>query len=269
MPAVQLERLKKQIQNLIGFYTQPHEFHRQLINLLENHADLTFRAGQASKSSIQAVESFHVSIIVLQQIERALAKAVREDPRPALTLADKLWADDRLEPRLIASSLLGMLPADQVDQVLARITTWARPDSERVFLTSIFKQGSAAVRQHALQRWIEQITDWLGSPEYPRQRLGILALLQLIEDRSFENLPVVFNLISPILQRHTDAHKNELRDIMIALSRQSTTETTFFLRQILSLRNNPDLVKLVRQCLPYFPEESRARLRSLLLALPR
>ncbi len=269
MPAVQLERLKKQIQNLIGFYSQPHEFHRQLINLLETHADLTFRAGQAGKSSIQAVESFHVSTIILQQIERALNKAIRENPQPALSLADELWADDRLEPRLIATSLLGMLPAGQVDQVLARIIAWARPDTDRVFLTAIFNQGSAVLRRHALQTWIDQISNWLTSQEYPRQRLGILALLPLIDDRTYENLPVVFNLLSPILQRHADVHKHELREALIALSRQSSTETTFFLRQILSLKNNPDLVKLVRLCLPYFPEESRARLRSFLLALPR
>lgn len=267
MPAVQLERLKIQIQLLVRFFDQPHEFHRQLVSVLESYADLTFRAGQASRASVHVVESFHVSIIVLQQIERALLKHVSENPIHALEIADELWIDERLEPRLIAANVLGMLPDDQAEPTLARIISWAKPDLDRVFLTAIFDQGTEMLRRHALQSWLDQIGDWLMSSEYPRQRLGILALLPLIEDRSFENLPFVFNLISPIMQRYTDVHKHELRLMLISLARRSGTETTYFLRQILTLRDNPDLTKLVRQCLPDFPEESRGRLRSLLQTL--
>lgn len=269
MPAVQLDRLKIQTQLLIRHYDQPPEFHRQLINLLETYADLTFRAGQAGKSSIQAAESFHVSIIVLQQIERVLQKAVSENPQPALKLTDELWSDDRLEPRLIAASLLGMLPADQSDIVLDRIITWTTSDLDRVFLKAIFYQATTSLRRNALQNWLDQIGEWLASIDYPLQRLGILALLPLIEDRSFENLPIVFNLLGPILQRYSEVHKYELRLALKELSRRSSTETTYFLRQILSLRDNPSVVKLVRQCLPDFPEESRAKLRSFLQALPK
>lgn len=269
MPAVQLEQLQKEIQALTSSYAQPVEFHRQLIALLERHADLTFRPGQAGKNQLQAVESYHVSPIVLQQIETGLSALISHDPAPALALADELWTDERLEPRTVAAMLIGALPAEQSEQCLERIKAWAQPGTEKPYLTSLFKRGSAGLRRAIPQRWLDTVSQWLSASEPANLRLGILAMLPVIEDRGFENLPAVFKLIGPVLQDYRDANKNELRELLVALSRRSPSETSFFLRQILSLSHNPGLVKLVRACLAEFPEEARTRLRSFLQALPK
>jgi hypothetical protein len=269
MPAVQLERLNRQIQYLIGFYTQPLEFHHQLGELLEQYADLTFRSGQVAKSIPSAVDSFHVSPIVIQSIERSLMSLVPEDPLSGLALADELWTDSRYEPRLIAASIIGLLPPSQVDQVLNRITLWAQSATEKSYLVAIFNQGSISLRRKTPQAWIELIATWLSSSDLSFRRLGIMAILPVIDDSSFDNLPIIFKIISPVLQDFQDGYKNDLREILAALTRRSSTETVFFLRQMISLTDDPALVTFVRQCLPDFPEDARIRLRKFLQALPR
>ncbi len=269
MPAVQLERLKSQIQALSGYYTRPQEFHRQLVLLLEGHADLTFRPSPGGQLLPPAVLSFHVPPLVIQQVERALLREVTADPGAALSLADELWTDAHLEVRLIAASLLGMLPADHLEQSLQRITAWAQPDTDRLFLIDLFGHGTVNLRRLAPQRWIGAISRWISSSDPASQRMGILALQPLVEDRSFENLPAIFKVISPLFQEYQDLFKNELRSLLIALSRRSANESAYFLRQILNIYSNPALIKLVRQCLPDFPEEARTRLRPFLQSLNR
>ncbi len=269
MPAVQLERLKSQIQALSGYYTQPKDFHHQLALLLEQHADLTFRPSPGGQLLPPAVQSFHVPPLVLQLIERALLREVTADPGASLALVGELWSDSHLEVRQVAASLLGMLPGEYLEQCLQRIAAWAQPDTDLLFLNDLFARGTVNLRRLAPQRWIELIGLWGSSSDPARQRLGILALQPMINDRSFTNLPAVFKVISPLFHEYNDLFKNELRNALIALSRRSANETAYFLRQMLSISSNPALVKLVRQCLPEFPEEARNRLRPYLQALSR
>lgn len=269
MPAVQLARLKLQIESLISFYTQPEDFHRQLLLLLEQHADLTFRSSPAVNALPPSVQSYHVPPLVIQQIERNLLHVVSKNPLPALALADLLWSDTQLETRLIAASLLGMLPSEHLDHSLQRIKLWARPDTDRHFLTLLFSKGAVNLRRFSPQRWLETIDRWISSADPAEQRLGILALQLLIEDRSFENLPAAFKIISPLLHEYHDLHRNDLRSLLTALSRRSPNETAYFLRQVLSLNTDPRLIKMVRQSLTEYPDEIRSRLREFLQALQR
>lgn len=269
MPAVQLARLKSQIESLISFYTQPEDFHRQLLLLLEQHADLTFRSSPAVNALPPSVQSYHVPPLVIQQIERNLLHVVSKNPLPALALADLLWSDTQLETRLIAASLLGMLPSEHLDHSLQRIKLWARPDTDRHFLTLLFSKGAVNLRRFSPQRWLETIDRWISSADPAEQRLGILALQLLIEDRSFENLPAAFKIISPLLHEYHDLHRSDLRSLLTALSRRSPNETAYFLRQVLSLNTDPRLIKMVRQSLTEYPDEIRSRLREFLQALQR
>lgn len=269
MPAVQLERLNQEIQDLVSCYTRADEFHTRLVRLLEQHADLTFRSSQAGTLLPPAVESFHVPPLVIQQIERALLREVKGDPTPALALADELWKDSRLEVRMIAASLLGMLPESLLDDCLGRIHAWAGPETDRLFLHELFTRGTVNLRRLAPQRWIDTASQWISSSDPVRQRLGVLALLPIIEDRTFENLPAVFKAISPLFPDIHDLYKNDLRRVLVALSRRTATETAYFLLQMASMTPNPALLKLIRQCLPEFHEETRSRLRSFLQAFPR
>jgi hypothetical protein len=269
MPAVRLERLKAQIQNLSGCYAQPEEFHRRLVQLLEQHADLTFRASPTGALLPPAIQSFHVPPLVIQQVERALLREVSLDPSPAPSLADELWGDSRFEVRLIAASLLGMLPASQIDECLRRILAWAQPETDWLFLNELFTRGTVQIRRLAPHRWIDTASLWISSSDPALQRLGILALQPLIDDRSFENLPAIFKVISPLFLEVHDSYKNELRRALVSLSRRSANETAYFLRQMASMTPSPGVLKLIRQCLPDFPEEARSRLRNFLQALPR
>jgi len=83
------------------------------------------------------------------------------------------------------------------------------------------------------------------------------------------NLPSVFKAISPLFHGYTDFYKNDLQQLLKALSQRSPNETAYFLRQVLSVNTDARLIKLVRQCLAGFPEETRKRLREFLQVLPR
>lgn len=254
---------------MTGCYARPKEFHRQLVLLLEQHADLTIRASPAGQLLPPAVQSFHVPPLVIQHIERALLREVSADPAAAPALADELWNDAHLEVRQIAAGLLGMLPADMQDEGLRRIAAWAKPETDRQILGEVFNRGTVNIRRQAPLRWLETINLWISSSDPAYRRMGIMALQPLIEDRSFENLPAVFKAVSPLIQEYQDLYRSELRRTLIALSRRSPNETAYFLRQMISINSSPELIKLLRQCLPDFPEEVRSRLRTFLQALQR
>lgn len=263
MPAVQLARLKRQIDKLAWHFTRPAEFCRELNELLESYADLTYRPTSVVKQSTGKVPSYHVPVVVMRQLEMAAGQWAQENAPAALDLMDALWQEPMSEPRFLAAYLLGMLPLDLSQAVTERLQHWARPGEEKEFLQSLFKQGTVMMRRQAAGIFLNQVRDWLNEAGLASKRIGLLAVRPLIEDRNFENLPAVYNAVGPVLQSHPGTLKNELTAVLIALSQRSPTETAYFVRQMAGQTTSPDLLRLLRRCVSEFPDHIQAQLRSL------
>ena len=264
MPAVQLVRLKEQIAQLAWYFTRPVEFQKQLHALLDFYSDRTYRPGQAVKAR-PLIMTYHVGPLVLRQLEHNLSHLCQENPGAALALVDVLWKDIYLEPRLLAASLLGLTPLTPPEAVLERILAWSDPEMDIQLLEILTSRGSVRLRREQPERWLVLIEDWLSDQKNEVQAIGLKALLPLIQDREFENLPRIFRLLGTLVQNAPKGLQSELIEDLMGLARRSPAETAYFLRQMMSIGNSPATTRLVRRCLPAFNEEMQANLRKALI----
>lgn len=269
MPAVQLVQLNQQINTLVAYFAEPNRFRSELESLLIRYADLTYKPGDAVKRSSLSTTSYRTAPIVLRRLEQRLAGLAAYNPDLTLGVADTLWASDQTETRHLAAVLIGNLPESYSGEVLVRLKAWTVPGVEFSQIQTLFQQGSTQLRRAEPQKWLDLIRTWLNAADTGMVRLGVLAITSLAADRDYENLPAIFNAISPVLGTTPEDLQHELLQLLIQLARRSSTETGYFLRQVIGLYPTRTLTRLIRRVLPEFPEEIQIRLRSTLLAYAR
>ena len=267
MPAVSLARLKIQISYLADHFNHPEEFSKNLHAILDGYSDQTIKLSQEAQALQPGITRNKIPFVVNQKIELGLISMVRQNPQLALTLVDYLWQDSSAEVRYLAAALLGMVPDPLLEEVVTRLRSWAPLEKERVFLEVLFSKGSENLRHHAVEHWLDCIRGWCNSTLVSEQRLGLLALIPVLKDRSFENLPTVYAMSSNTIISHPSEIQWEIDQIIHALAVRSQTETAFFLRQMLSLNPDQGMVRLVRRSLPLFARDVRDKLRSSLQAV--
>jgi len=264
LPAVRLAKLKSEIDRLLESFGSPAEFKRSLDNLLEFYSDRVYRAGQ-NVPFRPLTPTRHVPPLVIQQIELALRPYCSYYPLPAMALADSLWPDPYLETRRMAAFILGQAVVDPAQPVLQRLQNWAKPDVPTEIIELLFTLGTASLRKENPGLWLETLQSWLLGPDLERQRLGLKALLPLVEDPSFDNLPPIFRMITVFLHNPQQTLLASLQSLLEALIRRSPTEAHFFLRQILGSPTPPLTIRLIRHIIPLFSAEAQASLRKMML----
>ena len=263
MPAAELSRLRVQINQLIGLFDDPAAFRSALRDLLEIYSNRAYRAGEAIKPQ-PLLPSYRVPPLVMRQLEQELGKTCQEQPEQALKVVGAMWQDANLEPRLLATKLLGTVPSSQAEAVVEMINGWAQPNENFRILDALFQDGTAGLRKSAPDLMIKMIEAWMSSARSEIQAIGIRALIPLIQEPGFDNLPPIFRMLSPLVQTTPPALNADLQAVMEVLSRRSPTESAYFLRQTLNLSTGLATARLVRHCLPYFNPAQQASLRSAL-----
>jgi len=265
MPAIQLARLKKQVDQLVWTFTRPQDFQRGLKNLLEMYADWSYRPGEAIEPA-SLLPAYHVSPLLLDQVEQQLSRQCQEMPAASLALADILWQNEYFEPRVLATFILGQIPLKPAEEVTKRIKTWSVPALDKKLQEAIFSQATLCLRREETTTWMEIINEWLSASPAASKAMGLRALVSLLEDRDFENLPIVFNLLQPLILTAPSRLHGELLEVLQSLVRRSPVETTYFLRQVLSSTSSAVSTRLIRQILPSLSPELQASLRKSLAA---
>lgn len=263
MPAVELSKLRDHLNNLATFHAQPDDFTRRLRDLLEKFADNAYRAGEAI--NIQpALSSYHLPPLVARQLEVDLIAFSRTRPEEALAVIDRLWAETYLETRLFSILMLGQIPLRQAESVLERLSAWARPDEQRVILEALLEKGTLRLRREGADALLELYDQWLDPNDLELQALGLKALLPLVADKAFENLPPVFAMLFPLVSRAPTALFNDLSTVLVKLAERTPTETVYFFRQLLSSPIGKNTPRLARRILPVLSIELQASLKSSL-----
>jgi len=264
MPAIQLARLKIQTAELVTHFDDPTSFVRRLHDLLDFYADRTRKPGQAGEPP-PLIKPYNVPRPVLRQVRTDLAPYVAMDKESALVLCDTLWEEPYLEFRLLAIDLLGLIPTDFPDEILARIKSWAVPGTEDRLLNALVNEGLTQVRKGTPERYITQLEEWLTAEEYFSRRIGLKAVSITVSDRDFENLPRLFRLLAPLIRSTPSQLRPDLLDVMRALAMRSPNESAFFLRQNLTVMADDDSTAwLIRNSVRYFPEEGQRSLKTAL-----
>jgi len=260
MPAIHLPRLRKQVAALADQFNQPEAFTRSLTALFEAYADRVHRPGLAGEPR-PLMPAYNVPPPMLRHLTSELIPLASISAQETLALCDLLWEQPHLETRLVTITLLGKAPPDPVEDILNRIQRWAGDSAEARLIKALGLQGLERVRMEHTNRLLVEVENWLDSSSSSLQRLGLRAMLPLIQDRGFENLPVLLDLLSPFLRMAPLPIRPDVLDVLAALARRSPRETAFILRQNLDAPDNPDTSLLIRQSLPHFPNEMGDSLR--------
>jgi hypothetical protein len=262
MPAIDLARLRKQANRLADFFFLPEDFIKHLREMLDFYVNYTLRKKEniAPGSNLP---TYRTPLVVMRQIEKAIGPIATENPHYALELADLLWDEGYIETRLLAAFLLGRIPP-QEERLLARLTAWTQqvrdPSVRGALLTTSLKR----MRDETPEEFLIVISEWLHPA---RQRLwsnGIQALLPMISDPNFENLPPIYELARPIIEAAPGVLQSELGNLITALYLASPSETEYYLREILENSSTPLTAVTLRRILNTFPPGLQATIRDLI-----
>lgn len=265
MPAIRPAILKQQSALLANEFSQPELYLRSLHHLLDQYANRAFRPGQSGQPK-PLLLSYDVPAPVLRQLLQDLEPKARQDPAAGLALSKLLWDEAYLETRTLAAGLLGKIPADP-EQILNQLRDFLQTAVNDRVITSLLDQGLLWLRHTNPDRIIEQAGAWLSSRDEFEQSLGLRVLLPLIAQPVYENLPVFFKLLEPLICEAPTGLRMDLVEVVEVLARRSPSETAYILRENLGLSMCATTAWLTRQVLPAFPPEIRASLRESLRQL--
>jgi hypothetical protein len=267
MPAITLSRLKIQAAQLADNYRLPDLFIRELRNLLDFYADHTRRPGQSGEQST-LLRSYHTPAPVLRQVIKELTPFLEGEPQAIPPLCDALWKTAEFEPRLLAATLLGKFPPDPASEVTKRVNTWALEALEDRLLDVLLDQGLARLRSEAVREYLGLLEEWLTSSQGQLKQAGLRLIKGLAEDARYNNLPRLYQALTPLVREAPTALRPDLLAALYALAKRSAQETAYYLRQNLDAPEAVDTAWVVRQALNWFEPPLRDTLRSA-LAQPR
>lgn len=230
MPAIQLARLKNQLNELAGKFNDVEAFIGELHDLYSFYADRTRRPRRVAEAT-PLVPSYQVAPQVLRQLERVLIPKIKADPEIASALAHRLWKERWLETQLLAITVLGHLPPTPPERILTPVSDWAMECKEERLLQAMVSKGIAPLRVGERERLLEAVEDWLSSSELPLLLIGLRSLPPILKDENFENLPLIYRWISPLVREVDLDTQAELLQVIQALAKRSPKETAFFLKE--------------------------------------
>jgi len=264
MPAVQLSQLKRQIDKLIWHYTRPQEFTRELHDLLGFYSNRGIYRPGKMVHPLRQINTYYTSPIILREIQKELKRQVTENPGAALVLADALWAESYTEFCFLSAFLLGLIPVSNPAPVLQRIALWVQTAEQVFSLSDLFDLGTVRIRREAAPVYLEMISDWVSSSSIPLNKIGLEALLSLVKDDRFPDLPRIFSMASSTIKQVPHPLQGDLRQLIVALINRSPEETAYYLRQTVLVSTNPDTKRLFRKVLDELPVHLRGKLRDLI-----
>ena len=261
MPAIDLARLRKQANQLADFFFIPEDFIKHLRDTLDFYVNHTLRK-QENIAPGSNLPTFRTPPVVMRQIENSISELATENPHYALELADLLWDEGYLETHLLSAFLLGRIPPKE-ERLLARLTAWTQQVRDPSVRSALLTTSLARMRKETPDQFLVVVSEWLHPA---RQRLwsnGIQALLPMVTDPYFENLPPIFELTHPVIQAAPGALQADISNLINAFYQASPAETEFFLRELIENTDNPLTMITIRRILSTFSPDLQVKLREL------
>lgn len=262
MPAIDLARLRKQASRLADFYFLPDEFMKHLREILDFYVNYTLRTKE-NVAPGSNLKTYRTPAAVITQIENELREKAESTPVFTLDLVDLLWGEESLETRLLASYLLGCIPPEEKD-LIPRITTWLVQTRDPQIRSEILSTSLARMRRETPQQFLHLIEELLHPNRTVSWSNGIQALLPVIAETSYTNLPVLFDMVEPVIINAPPALQTDITELIIALYRASPSETVFVLKQILADPENAIPAITLRRISRDFPPSLQREIRDAL-----
>ena len=263
MPAIDIARLKMQAAVLVEKFDQPAAFLKGLHEILDLYADRTLRVGVVA-SPVSVLPAYRTPQAVLRQIEMELGPLAGAFPEQAMSLTDALWRDGYLETRLLAAALLGRIHP-KTPLLLERVSAWVFRVKDGQVRAALLGVSLARLRQESPSEFMKLISEWLDPSTTKMWSNAIHALLPLLEDASYDNLPPVYDAVHDFIANAPSNLQNDLIELVNALYAASPVETTYFLRKTLTGAASPQAALTFRRILSSLPP----KLQPMILELVR
>ena len=262
MPAIDLARLKTQTARLSDHFGQPDVFLHDLQEVLDFYTNRTMRASQVVRRL--SLSTYHTPAPVMRQIERELIPLAEAQPAEGVNLVYTLWKTAFLETRLLAARLLGMIPPIEAMRAFTRLPDWLAESTDKEVRQALLVDAFARLRRDNPEVFFFLLEDWLKSPRAALQVWGLQALIPLLTDPGFENLPAAFRILRPAVRHAGPTTQLDLQACLVALEQVSLTETLFFLREMLNTDPTPNYLRTLQRILPAFSPKMQTALRESL-----
>lgn len=263
MPAVDLVRLRSQINELVGLINEPKSFLYKYHDFLELYTSWTHKYGQETPSK-PMTKSYKVPQQIIKEIENKLVDQIKTSPQITLDLADELWQDEILESKYLAAFILGQTKLDYSDQIKKRILSWAEPGLDNAALEILFQKATLTLEKERPEEWQELVLGFLNDYDPKMQILGLRAIANVIDNPQFNNIPSLFKIIRPFLQDPRDPVQSTLNKVIKALAIRTPIETAYLLKQVLADYPNQAVSQNIRRYVSYFNPAEQKNLLDLI-----
>ena len=260
MPAVEQTRLRTQTRLLIQRYASADDFVKGLIELYEFYSDRTYNPA-VSGQHYPTLQAYNVTPLINRQFELEIGKLCQDNPLSSLDVIDRLWKQEKIEPRQLAAELLGKIPLEYSDQVIERLQKWSLPTEDRELINYLHEHGSTRLRRESNSEWMKVIRTWMESKETHNQVFALQCLIPLIQNPEFADLPQLFNLLSKYLSYPQPRILYVLQIVIETLAKRSPNETVYTLKAVLKGPHSSEIPRLFRRLIPSFPPEQAQSLR--------
>jgi hypothetical protein len=262
MPAIDIARLKTQTARLCEHFGQPEVFLHDLHEVLDFYTNRTMRSSQVVRRL--SLSTYHTPVPVMQQIERELIPLANAQTAEGVKLVYALWHTSSLETRLLAARLLGMIPPAQAMPAFTRLPDWLAESTDKAVRQTLLVDAFTRLRRENPEAFFILLEDWLKSPRTVLQVWGLQALIPLLQDPHFENLPAVFRILRPAIQAVGPATQLDFQACLATLENVSLTETAAFLREVIRDKPKPMMLRIFRRILPGLSQGLQEALREIL-----
>ncbi len=201
----------------------------------------------------------------MSELESRLEMLARLNCEAALINADNLWKISYFEPKKAAIALISNLTKAFDQEFLQRIKNWLSPELEESLIKAL--TGTVETRNDLLQdkRWLDFIKGWLDSRDLQDIKLGLLLLKRTLR-HGYQNLPLVFSILSSLINNPPLAIQKDLVKVIQELIDISEAETASFIIMSGKLFPNAENVKFLRKCIPLFGTFFQKEIRHALSA---
>jgi hypothetical protein len=262
MPPIDPTVLRARTAALAGQIGDPAAAAAGVRRLLEYYADLTHRQSPKVATSAAANE-YKVPAPVLRAIVNALRGPAQADPRAGLALANALWAGGSREARRIAAELLGQAAPAAPAEALALIEAWAPQVEGAETADALAELGLGPLMRADPGRYLEHARRWVTQPGRWVRRFGISALLPLVKDRQWDNVPGALAVVRVVMTDGDAEVRKAAATVLTGLGPKSPAEVALFLREQ-ALRSNNNAHWIIRNSLDGLGEAAQAEIIKLL-----
>ncbi|MEE9215964.1 MAG: DNA alkylation repair protein [Anaerolineales bacterium] len=193
MPAIDPNRLARQVEDLIALPDEPDQIARFVRDLVEEYSDQT-------RSSVPTVPT-----PVIRSIRGALRQHAQQK-----ALSEALWKESLPDTWLLAAGLLERI---EDPEVAATAKRWAGQNVPIEIVRELGERGLTSWRQADPTGFIDQVGNWLDEKRGRSRVLALYALRKRVSDPDFEDLPSILGL----LEGRLGGARGEMREALVAL----------------------------------------------------